>query len=600
MNKLLNIARCSVVVSVILLTVRCSDSYLELKDVESISADNFPTTLNQVDLLVASAYAAQHYWVFQGHYWLGYGVYCLDHTIDLQWRGDPTWIGICTGLAQSTDTKVTNEWAGLYKGIYYSNSSLEGIAEYRNIAPSTEIERINQYEGEALFLRGYYLWHLLVFYGQPDLDGMGVPVIKTVPKSLEQMSVPRATTRETYQAIINDFKKAVGLLEGQTDNHRATEWSAKAALAKTYLFAGKTDSAKIYLEDCINNSGKSLVSFNAYKNMFNGDVQYEYNSESFYEVGNTPLPQSTSREGAGTATSVLYAPFYIAANGERSALSYSNQYMHDRNLTRFGYNDAPPLTQLEPFDGDWNIGDWTLNGGWKLNDAYVAQQTERREQAGRQADGPDPRLWVGALQPFFDKVKRSGVEYPVAQSEFGKWWDIDPATLNDPNTFYGWPTRKYQFLDGHMSEIKENAGYNFYFIRLPDIYLMYAEIIKDSNPTLALEYINKVHRRAYGYDPDSASPVDYASLTARTKVPSDDHLANNPLLYERWAEMFGEGRWWEDIRRLRLGEEESAFYKQVAGGKGIITWRDEHYAMPIPSREFETNTSKGMVQNPGY
>ncbi len=593
MNKIFKILGFSfVAVIAILSTVSCKDSYLELTDTESISSDKFPTSLNQVDLLVASVYGEQHLWFFQGHYWLGYAMYPLDHTVDFQWKGTDSWLALSAGLAQGTDTKVTREWNALYQGIYYANSSIEGIQNYRAIAPESEAQAINHYEGQSLFLRGYYLWHLMELYGQPDLDGMGVPVITSVPKSLEAMSVPRASTAETYQAMINDFKKAAELLKGQTDNHRATEWSAKAALAKTYLFAEKLDSAKIYLEDCINNSGKSLVSFKAYKNMFNGDTQYEYNAESFYEVGNKADPVSGNSYGSdmtGTATSILYSPFFIAADGARSAMSYSNLYMHDRNIARFGYNDPTPLTQMEQVDGKW-----------KLKDAYVAQQLERRAKAGQQEDGPDPRIWVSALQPFFDTVKYQGVEYQVAQAEFGKYWELDPATLNDPETFYGWPTRKYQFLDGHMTETRNVAGYNFYFIRLPDIYLMYAEIMKSSNPTLALEYINKVHRRAYGYDPNSSSPVDYTSLTAKTKAPADDHLSNNPLLYERWAEFFGEGRWWEDMRRFRIGDEEAAFYKQVAGGKALINWRDEHYAMPIPSWEFETNTNPGMVQNPGY
>ncbi len=577
---------------VLMSTVRCKDSYLDLNDPSTISESSFPTTLNHVSLLVASVYGVQHHWGFYGHYWLGYGVYCLDHTIDLQWRGDDSWIGICTGLAQATDGKLQSQWKALYRGIYYANSALEGIAYYRTIAPSSEKASLDYYEGEVIFLRGYYLWHLLSFYGQPNLDGMGVPIIKTVPSSIESMSVPRASTKDTYQAIINDFKKAATLLKGQADNHRATEWSAKAALAKTYLFAEKNDSAKIYLEDCINNSGKSLVSFNAYKNMFNGNTSYEYNSESFYEIGNLADPVNGNAYGSpmtGSSTSILYSHFYVGADGSRLATSYSNQYMHDKNLTRFGYNDAPPLTQLE-----------VNNGVYSLKASYVAQQKERRAQAGKQADGPDPRLWVGAMQPLFDSVKVSGVYRKVAQSEFGKWYVMDPATLNDANTFYGWPVRKYQFLDGLMTETRNVAGYNFYFIRLPDIYLMYAEILKSTNPTLALEYINKVHRRAYGYDPNSASPIDYKTLTDRTKTSTDDHLANNPLLYERWAEFFGEARWWEDVRRLKLGPVESAFYKQVAGGKGKITWRDEHYAMPIPSIEFESNTDTGMKQNPGY
>jgi len=591
MKKLIRTIRYSLIIAIVLLsTTKCSESYLELDNPNAISESIFPTSINQVGLLVASVYGVQHHWGFYGHYWLGYGIYCLDHTIDLQWRGDDSWIGICTGLAQGTDGKLQRQWLALYRGIYYANSALEGIKKYRAIALSTEKGKLDYYEGEVIFLRAYYLWHLQTFYGQPNLDGMGVPIITSLTQTMGEMSVPRATTRNTYQAIINDFKKAATLLKGQTDIHRATEWSAKAGLAKVYLFAEKKDSAKIYLEDCINNSGKSLVSFNAYRHMFNANPQYEYNSESFYEIGNMADPVNGSAYGSpmtGSTTSMLYSQFYIDAAGNRSATSYSNQYMHDRNLTRFGYNDPPPLTQLNA----------SKTG---LLQSYIDQQKERRAQAGRQVDGPDPRLWVSALQPFFDSCKVAGVYYKIAQGEFGNQYVMDPATGNNANTFYGWNLRKYQYLDGKLAETRNVAGYNFYFIRLPDIYLMYAEILKSSNPALALEYINKVHRRAYGYLPNVASPVDYTSLTDRTKAPADDHLANNPLLYERWAEFFGEAKWWEDIRRLNLGPNESSFYKEVAGGKGKIVWRAEHYAMPIPSIEFESNSNPGMIQNPGY
>lgn len=569
----------------------CQDSFLELTNKDAISPDEFPTSVAHLDLLLASVYGVQHDWYFMGHYWHGYGIYCLDHTIDLQWRGDESWIGLCNGRAVLGDTKVSNEWTVLNRGVYYANTTLEAIARYRLTAPQSEKQAIDFCEGQTLFLRGYYMWHLQEFYGQPDLNGLGIPIVRTVPKDLVTMSVPRATTKASYQAMIADFKRASELLKGQTDNHKATEWSAKAALAKTYLFAEKLDSAKIYLEDCIKNSGKSLVSFNAYTNMFNGNLQYEYNSESFFEMGNVADNNGSAYGAAniGSTVSLLYTPFYVnKSDNERKAMGYSNQYMHDRNLTRFGYNDAPLQTVVEQ-----------VSGTWKLKDSYVAQQKERRAQIGKQSDGPDPRLFVCALQPMIDTVKVAGLYYKVAQSEFGKWYALDPATGLKPDSFYGWALRKNQYLEGTLAETKNIAGANFYFIRLPDIYLMYAEILKTSNPTLALEYVNKVHRRAYGFDPNTVSPVDYTSLTDRTKAPVDDHLANNPLLYERWAEFFGEAKWWEDVRRLKIGAKEASFYKTVAAGRQII-WRDEHYAMPIPPLEFESNTDPGMKQNPGY
>lgn len=95
---------------------------------------------------------------------------------------------------------------------------------------------------------------------------------------------------------------------------------------------------------------------------------------------------------------------------------------------------------------------------------------------------------------------------------------------------------------------------------------MYAELlVAEGREAEALEYVNKVHRRAYGYDPDSTSPVDYQSL--------------------------------------RIGQKEADYYKTVSGpgaAKTQIVWKVTNYAMPIPTSEFESNPSSGMVQTPGY
>jgi hypothetical protein len=574
----------------------CGESYLETDDHESLSENIFPTTLNQANLLVASVYGVLHDWEFLGNYWGGYAIWCFDHTVDQHWRGDQTWIDIHAGTVKLGNTKVENPWKALNRGVYYSNSALEGIRKYRPIALSTEQEKLNHYEGEVLFLRGFYWWHMQLLYGQPNLDGVGIPIVTATPKSLDDMSVPRLTTREGYQAMINDFKQAAELLRGQNDNHRATEWSAKSALAKAYFFAGKTDSAEIYLKDCIDNSGKRLVSFDVYMDMYNDNPANEYNSESFFEMGNIDDPVNGDRNGSGTTIALYTQPWYVAADNSTKSTAYANQFMHDRNLFRFGYKDDPPLRHLQ-FDAE---------GNGYLEQAYLNQQWERRGQMGKQADGPDPRLYVSSLQPYLDSLKVNGVYYKIAQGECTKWWILDVANGYDAQTFYGWSLRKYTYLDGHLtSEMRSNAGNNIYFIRLPDIYLMYAEILKNSGRTAeALEYVNKAHRRAYNYPPDSPSPVDYKTLSDRTKTIEDsDPLANDPLLYERWAELFGEMRWWEDVKRLQLGKKEAAYYQYVSGTgdkKTPLDCPDWHYAMPIMQLEFESNKNPGFVQTPGY
>lgn len=586
----------------------CGSDWLELSDPNSLSPTNFPKKIEHVDLLVNSVYGAQHHWCFLGNYWAGYVMYCLDHTIDMLWHEDPAWIDICAGEVKAGNNKVTDPWTALSLGVYYANTALEEIASYRTTAPETETEALDNYEGECLFFRAYYWWHMLSLYGEPDAEGVGIPIVRTVPKTLEEMYIGREKTGACYQAIIEDLDRAVDLLT-QTDPHRVTVWAAKAFRAKACFFAGQRDLARTYLKDCIDNSGKTLETFDRYRMMFNGYDAYEYNSESFYEMGNRADPTSGSAYGSpntGSTLSLYYPPFCIAPDGTRTAMSYGNQYMHDRNLGRFGYTDPAPqsaavMKTRQGADGQTE---------YYLDEAYLALQQKHRDELGREADGPDPRLYVCALQPFVDEVQMTidGVNATrkVAQVDFGKWWeDTSASTGNDPETFYGWPVRKYNFLEGHLLDATRNvAGYNIYFLRLPEIYLMYALLLRDEDPSTALEYVNKVHRRAYNYPVDAPSEVDYRSLSDRTRtVDATDHLANDPLLYELWAEVFGEMRWWEYVRLLDLGEKEKDYYKTISGpgsSKTNIVWKETNYAMPIPTSEFENNPNPAMVQTPGY
>jgi starch-binding outer membrane protein, SusD/RagB family len=567
----------------------CNKKYLDTQDVNSVSPGNFPASLKDFTPLINSVYGAQHSFGLYGFAYLPQAVWNLDHTTDLQWRGSPSWNSLNNGLgiAVFNDWQLDMEWRDINSGVYYCNVVLDAIERYRAKAPASEANALDNLKGESLFMRGYFRWHLQVLFGQPDLDGMGIPLANAVPSTLEAMNIGRSTTRESYQAMINDFKAASVLLDGQTDIHRATVWSAKAALGKAYFFLGKNDSAKLVLLDCINNSGKTLLPFSNYKKIFNGDPALKHNSESFYEAEFVAQPDVSGggpwSAMAGTSMGLLFAPWYIASDSVRKGAAWSNMYMHDRNLTRFGYNDETFLSAVT---------------GTTVDPVYVARQLELRKGTDYIND-PDPRLYVASLQPWIDSIKFQGSYRKIAQSEGGKWYTMPAATGNDPAKYFGWPVKKYNFIDEDLATVKYIYGSNVYFIRLPDIYLMYAEIIKSTDPSTALEYVNKVHRRAWGYDADSHSAVDYVSLTDATKAPADDEsLHNNPLLYERFAEFFGEGKWWEEVKRLQIGPKESAFYKTCCGNIPI-GWVDSQYALPINKKEFEVNTNPGMKQNPG-
>lgn len=130
MKKLIAYLRISALSGCAALAVSCTN-YLDLNDPDSLSKGNFPTSIGHIDLLVNSVYGAQHHWCFLGNYWAGYVMYCLDHTIDLQWHNDQGWVDICSGAVKTGNNKVTDPWTALSMGVYYANTVMEEIDAYR-------------------------------------------------------------------------------------------------------------------------------------------------------------------------------------------------------------------------------------------------------------------------------------------------------------------------------------------------------------------------------------------------------------------------------------------------------------------------------------
>lgn len=149
--------------------------------------------------------------------------------------------------------------------------------------------------------------------------------------------------------------------------------------------------------------------------------------------------------------------------------------------------------------------------------------------------------------------------------------------------------RPRKFIDVNNSQINSplgptfNGSINMPLMRLADVYLMYAEAQNENgNSTVALEYINKVRRRAYG------EPIDAPSTIADINVVGGDQL-RSAIQEERFVELFGEGHRWFDLLRWELADD-------VLGSRGFQS--GIHEAMPIPIDEIQLNTS--IQQNSGY
>jgi hypothetical protein len=567
---------------------------------------NYPTTLPNLFAVLVPAYAN-----LRSAELHGFNLLCKDfagseHVTDLAYPGDASWTELTLNNMGTSNSYANDLWIGLYRGIKNANIFLDRADFYeQQYSSPAEKTQIDQMRGEARFMRALYYFYLECFFGESYIsaagaggDKMGVPLITTMATSLSATQVPRNSTKEVWDFITSELQQAATLLKGTqwtgANTGRATEWAAKGLLGKAYVFNQNWAAAKPILLDVITNSGKSLMPFSKYKDAFNGIDANEFNEESIFEIN----VDRNSLGGYGifdfknnltTSQGLIWSPCILGNDGTEKngiGLGYCNEFFHEKNLQRFGFNQGTyKLVSNPAFDASKPAT--YLNPKEVIDPAYKQQSL-----AARANKTVDPRLYVAALQPWVDSASNDGATWrPVCRYI---------AMKEEFKTVYnGWSMRKFVTYDNLIFNRQAAAdAANYYLLRLADVYLLYAEASANTGDNAtALEYINKVKRRAYGYPVTGTSPVDYKTLADKTSA-ADANLTNNPLRYERWAELFDEGHWWFDVCRWRIGSGEAAYYATSMAG-GNIKWSDaKSYVWPIPANEINTNSS--MKQSAGY
>jgi hypothetical protein len=188
---------------------------------------------------------------------------------------------------------------------------------------------------------------------------------------------------------------------------------------------------------------------------------------------------------------------------------------------------------------------------------------------------PDTLSFIGSSWDDND-LRKSFNMYTQYQQEIGGEWVDLPST--NPILF-----KKF---------ITDTDGLRLYsapIYRFTEAFLFYAEaasMAEDGPSSLALERLNMIKRRAYGYDPAVVSPVDYPSGMSKDAF-------RDTVIQERAYEFLIERRRWYDLKRT--GKVKEAF---AAAGKVIL---DERLFFPIPEDEINNNPAINQEhQNPGY
>jgi len=324
-----------------------------------------------------------------------------------------------------------NIWSGHYSGIVAANKAIDILGK-----STIEAATKSRLTGEARFLRGFYYFNLVRFFG-------GVPKIITVPLPSEGNSDPlntRASAAEIYSAIIDDMQFAVDNLplkgENTTQVGRVNKGTAEAYLAKVYMYQ-KNWQKVLTLTNSVITSGKySLV--NDYSLIFReravGGQGGTNNSESIFEV----------QTGVNAIENAV-SPLFSNGQGPRGRGGW--------NDLGFGFNT--PTTDLV---SAYQAGDTRRNATVIFITPTVA------------GNSPGTVLWDGFRIPSKDSVENERYSYKPYHSTIA---ESPQVTTN-----------------------KDTKPKNIRLMRYSEVLLMYAEAAAMLGNADGLGKLNQVRSRA--------------------------------------------------------------------------------------------------------
>lgn len=446
-----------------------------------------------------------------------------------------------------------NLWGLAWYGIRKANI---GLANLDQLTEATQAEK-DVIAGQLYFFRGWFHFMLMQYWG-------GLPYVDTVLSKSTAPRIPRLNYQQTADKVTLDLQKAAELLPVRWDdiqpgqatagsnNYRANKIMAMAFMGKNLLYAGSplmnresTGSATYNVDYCkkaadvlgetlklIETTQRyKLSNFANYSNLFythnsGGRVPGEEEAimmENFADVGgrfrwnqvNDYRPMSINNSGIKVYPTANYVDHYGMANG----LPIPNPEVADAES---GYTPEYPWRNRDPR----LYHDIVIDGERMVQNPSFAGNDNRRVYAS---------LFTGGYFRTDNATKRVFTGYMF--SKFIR------KMVNDYDGF------------------RENNAVSLSFMRLADVYLLYAEA--------ASEGYNSPTGKAPGYEKTAVDAVNFirdrpglgvGHVAAKFLVSQE--AFRSEYRRERAVELAFEGHRFNDLRRWLLFTQRPYTYKK--------------------------------------
>ena len=484
-------------------------------------------------------------------------------------------------LANSSAPEILTFWRICYEGINRANTLLENADRVSEISEETRA----RFKAEAYFLRSFYYFNLVQFWGD-------VPLVLEATHSVEGLAVARTDKEKVYDRLISDIADNIEYLptalEVETPE-RISQTAAMGILARIWLFrAGEhfrdNKPADEHTQECFrqarywaNEVYRTGIHDLAdeYPQVFIDLASDKYNStgklESMWEIamaGNrlndveysagkigSTMGFGSGRDNSGDAA---YSTLTGMANPGYSQLCFFSSL----KLYRMYYEDDPENVDRER--GDWNIAPYSYVYG----------------------DDPNDNTVLGRL--YYYGLKPDGMDYTADGYPCTERTEAESANkVRAIGKFY----REYETV---KPKSKRYTPINFPVLRYSDVLLMLAEAENElGGPTkLAYDCINEVRERA-GLNP--LSGLDQDSFRQKLQDERAMELAFEGL--RRW-DLIRWGTFFTTMRAMSAYVEDDAWANVYKYAEAYYQVREYDVYFPIP--DWELSVNKLMKQNPGW
>jgi len=465
--------------------------------------------------------------------------------------------------------KNSDYWRYFYLGLNNANSAVERVPKSQ-----LPLEKRKIREGEVLFLRAFYLWHIVNIWGG----------VHFTTEENKKVTTHLNMTDETvfFNQIINDLRKAIPLLPSTTaDYGRVTKPAAQALLARTYLYVKDYANAYAYADTVIKQYGfKLLKNFSDLWNPNN-----EINNEVIWSViwSENDNYSATIIEGQQDNDN---KPWYERAPGSQLHLFYVMVYdqvaINGQTPVKRDIPNGRPFNRLIPTQYLLDLYNENIDSRYYSTFQTVWYCNNQIKLANGDTMKVGDTAILVTKNVIADNVK-SQKPYVIYDRNSLFKADGTPAGTRQQNF-----TLK-KFLDPTRDPLDVNdqsSKFDVYIFRLAEMYFIAAEAkMYLGDKTAAADLINVIRKRAA-----------YPGKESQMEITADD-INIDFILDEKAREFAGEYIRWFDLKRTNKLVERVRLHNPDAAPN----IQEYHRNRPIPENELNSVTNKNEFhQWPGY